>query len=500
MTVLRPTPHGSLGVPGVAAPPATPAQQMRATLAVALGVIALGYLACAAVIALIMSGAERAVVSLEAVSAGAGPLWLAAHHVPLTVRGAALGVLPLLPTVAVFLLGAKAARGVARRLRLTGPADAARVIAVMTTAHVVVGGMLAAFVDPPFAAAPATGAVAPGVLAAVAATTGVAGRCGLLLLARRRFGEGVFAGLRAARIALMCLCAMGALLVTLALALSFDSVRAAFADLAPGFGNGAGLLVLCLLYLPNAVIAALSFVAGSGFSLGAVVVSPLRVVGGQEPPFPLLAALPETGTRWWLLCLLLPIAAGVLLGWVCRRSDPLPQNRLLVVGVAAAVVAAAAFVVAALAGGSLGPVSFRVRTGFLAVALFCWVAGPAAVVAWLAGPRAEEEDEEDEDPEALAEGEAESAEEDGAEDGAEPVAEDGEDAEPEDGEPEDGDGLPEDEDLAAEPGSAEPEEAEESAAAADAEPAPAEPVDEDFVDEENLEEALLEPPEEPRKP
>ncbi|WHT18800.1 DUF6350 family protein [Crossiella sp. CA-258035] len=477
MTVLRPTAHGSVSEPGVAAPPATAAQQVRAALAVALGVIALGYLGSAAVVALVMAGAERAVVSLEAVSAGAAPLWLAAHHVPLTVRGASLGVLPLLPTVAVVLLAARAAGGLARRLRLTRPADALRVVAVMGVAHVVVGGLLAAFVDPPFAAAPATGAVACGLVAALAATAGVARRCGLVTLVRQRFGEGVLAGLRAARIALMCLCAMGALIVALALALSFGSVRAAFADLAPGFGNGSGLVLLCLLYLPNAVVAALSFVAGSGFGLGAVVVSPLRVVGGQEPPFPLLAALPESGSRWWLLCLLLPIAAGVLLGWVCRKADPLPQNRLLVVGVAAAVVAAAALAAAALAGGRLGAVNLRVPAGMLAVALFCWVAAPAAVVAWLAGPRPEPEDE----PADLDEAETEDTE------GEEEVAE--------------GDQEAVAEDEAAEEDAEEPEAAEPVAEEAVAEQAaPAEALaEEDFVDEEELEEALLEPPEEPEK-
>ncbi|MCK2236986.1 MULTISPECIES: DUF6350 family protein [unclassified Crossiella] len=501
MTVLRPTTHGSVPGPGVAAPPATAAQQVRAALAVALGVIALGYLGSAAVIALVLAGADRAVISLEAVSAAAGPLWLAAHHVPLTIRGFALGVLPLLPTVLVFLLSAKAAGGLARRLRLSRPADAVRVIATMGVAHLVVGGMLAAFTDPPFAAAPATGALACGLIAALAATTGVARGCGLTALLRRRLGEGGYAGLRAARVALMSLCAMGALLVALALALSFGSVRGAFAELAPGIG-GFGLLLVCLLYLPNAVVAALSFVAGAGFNLGAVVVSPLRVIGGLEPPFPLLAALPESGTRWWLVCLLLPIGAGVLLGWVCRRADPQPQNRVLVVGVAGAVVAAAAFVAAALTGGNLGVTSFRIQAGLLAVALFCWVAGPAAVVAWVAGPREETDEIEDEDdPEAVEEEDAEAAED--AADGAETDAEAEDAAEVAAEAVEDAD---EAEPVAEDEPDQEPEVAEDDAAEVTPEPEPvAEEVpppageEEDFVGEEELEQALLEPPEEPGK-
>ncbi|GAA2797107.1 cell division protein PerM [Crossiella cryophila] len=500
MTVLRPTTHGSVAGPGVAAPPATAAQQVRAALAVSLGVIALGYLGSAAVIALVLASADRAVISLEAVSSAAGPLWLAAHHVPLTIRGFDLGVLPLLPTVLVFLLSAKAAGGLTRRLRLGRPADAVRVIATMGVTNLVLGGMLAAFIDPPFAAAPATASVACGLIAALAATAGVARGCGLTGLVRRRLGDGVCAGLRAARIALMSLCAMGALLVALALALSFGSVRGAFAELAPGIG-GFGLLLVCLLYLPNAVVAALSFVAGAGFNLGAVVVSPLRVIGGLEPPFPLLAALPESGTRWWLVCLLLPIGAGLLLGWACRRADPQPQNRVLVVGVAGAVVAAAAFVAAALTGGNLGVTSFRIQAGLLAVALFVWVAGPAAVVAWMAGPRAETDETEDEDPESVededaeaAEDAAEDAETDGEAEDADEVAaaadEDADEAEP----------------VAGDEPDQEPEVAEYEAPEAPSEPEPvAEEVpppageEADFVGEEELEQALLEPPEEPGK-
>jgi hypothetical protein len=40
--------------------------------------------------------------------------WLAAHHVPLTIDGASLGVLPLLPTL---LVGALVARGAAELAR-----------------------------------------------------------------------------------------------------------------------------------------------------------------------------------------------------------------------------------------------------------------------------------------------------------------------------------------------------------------------------------------------
>ncbi|MBP2476268.1 hypothetical protein JOF53_005140 [Crossiella equi] len=502
MTVLGTTAHGSASPPGAAAPPATPAQQVRAALAVALGVIALGYLACAGLVALVMATAERAVVTAEVVSAAAAPLWLAAHHVPLLVRGTALGVLPLLPTVLVFLLVRNAARGTARRLRLSRPADAVRVVATVGTAHVVVGGLLAALVDPPFGASPASGAVACGLLSAVAATSGVAHRCGLLLLAYRRFGSGVFAGLRAARIALAALCAAGALIVVLALALSFESVRADFAELAPGFGNGLGLTLVCLLYLPNAVVAGLSFVAGAGFTFGEVAVSPLRVVAGLEPPFPLLATFPESGTRLWLIGLLLPVGVGVLLGWVCRRSDPQPQARLLVVAVASAVVAASAFLAASLVGGTLGPISFRVPAGALAVALFVWTAAPGCLVAWLAGPREETEDE-DED---LAEGEAET-EADGdaeADEEADPEAEDGtEDDEPVDeAEAADADGPAEEPEPVDE---AEPEAEPEPGDEPDQEPEVEEdpvprPAEEDFVAEDELEEALLADLDRPGRP
>ena len=98
-----------------------------------------------------------------------------------------------------------------------------------------------------------------------------------------------------------------------------------------GAGVGGGLLValLCLLYLPTAAVWGLAFVVGPGFAVGAgTTVSVGGTDLGAVPAFPLLAALPqEPGPAWAPVVLLVPVAAGVVAGLLCRRSGAVADGR-----------------------------------------------------------------------------------------------------------------------------------------------------------------------------
>ncbi|WP_156178606.1 cell division protein PerM [Saccharothrix sp. ST-888] len=75
-----------------------------------------------------------------------------------------------------------------------------------------------------------------------------------------------------------------------------------------------GLLVACLLLLPNAVLWATSYALGPGFAVGAdTVVAPTGTRLGPLPDFPLLALLPDGGGAGWrLVACALPLLAGVV--------------------------------------------------------------------------------------------------------------------------------------------------------------------------------------------
>jgi hypothetical protein len=163
-----------------------------------------------------------------------------------------------------------------------------------------------------------------------------------------------------------------------------------FARNASGPGSGLGLLLLCAGYVPNAVIAATSFVAGPGFALGEISLTPLTFRGGPVPGLPLLAALPERTAVWWPVLLVLPVGVGVLVGRRLRYAAEEPRDRLRAVVVATAVVALSLVVLAGSAGGPAGGGRFDpvdLRAASLSVALVAWVGVTGAAVAWFGGPR-----------------------------------------------------------------------------------------------------------------
>ncbi len=132
------------------------------------------------------------------------------------------------------------------------------------------------------------------------------------------------------------------------------------------------LLLGCVLLLPNGALWAVAYAAGPGFAVGAGTgISPFGATLGPVPAFPLLAALPGSGTPAPAVraALLLPVLAGVLAGWVVGRRLPAatgpgrlpalltgrvarPAGYGLLAGGLVALVTAA---LAVLAGGALGP-------------------------------------------------------------------------------------------------------------------------------------------------
>lgn len=126
-----------------------------------------------------------------------------------------------------------------------------------------------------------------------------------------------------------------------------------------------------LLYLPNLLLFALSYLSGAGFNVGAYIV-PGGNIEGLVPPFPILGAVPELASHWWLLFALLPVLVATILGAVersrmlrkSRRTNPELQElsiwlRLAMVFGVAAVLFALAALVAVLASGSIGPGSLQ---------------------------------------------------------------------------------------------------------------------------------------------
>lgn len=181
---------------------------------------------------------------------------------------------------------------------------------------------------------------------------------------------------RGAAIALAGIVGAASLAVVVAVLLRADEVIALF-ERAQVDALGATAVALAqLAYLPTLIGWAVSWIAGPGFAVGtATAVSPAGTQLGVVPGIPMLGLLPEQGSPWLLLVLLLPVAAGAAAGWAVRSAlvaeweadppeapefanDP-PREpvspRIALAAAIAALAGAGAALIASLSSGAIGP-------------------------------------------------------------------------------------------------------------------------------------------------
>lgn len=286
---------------------------------------------------------------------------LAAGQGGVRIDGADVTLVPLGLTILVAMpcwraglaLGAVVPSGLSlvRRLRLLGAAAGAFALAAGLLALTVRVGSVQA--------RPWTTVVGAFVLFAVCAAIPF-GRS----TARRRHPlEGPLISLiivRAALGALAVLIGAAAVVGGGALALSAGTARTLSEQVGGGGLGGLPLAVLGALCVPNAVVAALGYVAGPGFAIGTgSMVTATGASAGAVPAFPLLAALPsEHGAHPLVVAVMIaaPLGAGVAIVALLRRELPYPRPLALVFGAAgsALLCGVAVSVLAALSGGGLG--------------------------------------------------------------------------------------------------------------------------------------------------
>ena len=102
---------------------------------------------------------------------------------------------------------------------------------------------------------------------------------------------------------------------------NFAQVKLLTTALQPGIFGGALLLLLNILYLPNAAVAVASYAAGSGFAVGAgTLVSPWWLHTDQLPVFPLLGILPTHRHPLLIASAIFFVAIGALLAYWTLNS------------------------------------------------------------------------------------------------------------------------------------------------------------------------------------
>lgn len=341
-----------------------------------------------AIIAVALIGLLVTRTTLAALPATIAQLWLGINLVPVAADGIIIGVLPLLPTIGLIAL-------IARRVHVSvrdrvSMADLAVVAAgtllIPLVLTLIAAGMMWDAGRVFDVAAPPMGhAVARTLLVhAIALAIGMGGRLWRALL--RRYGAPgwlIDAAATAARILLLL---AGAALILLLILLVFGWHRQV--EVASLYNSGAGVaavVVLSLLYLPNAVIAALAVMLGSEFHIGSASISLYAIDLTALPPMPLFALVPGWAHPWSILLLVVTsLAVSYVLGSV----------RFTVVQTltTAAFVAVIVLVASYLTSGQIGYLGMSGPMAWLTAGLaFAWTAGigvAAALVGKLADRRA----------------------------------------------------------------------------------------------------------------
>jgi hypothetical protein len=122
------------------------------------------------------------------------------------------------------------------------------------------------------------------------------------------------------------------------LLLNVSMVKNLTTVLQPGIFGGFLLLLLNILYIPNAVVSTLAYFSGVGFAVGSgTLVSPTSFRLNKIPAMPLLGALPENKSLIALIGVLVIVAAGALLvTWtISLNQRVLVQSYLVAVLLAA---------------------------------------------------------------------------------------------------------------------------------------------------------------------
>jgi len=177
-----------------------------------------------------------------------------------------------------------------------------------------ISGMDEASIEPLFAL------LGCGLVALLAFGAGVTREAGLWPSLRHRLGPLSVRRSRAVGAGVAFLLACSGVLLLVSLAIHFGTALGMLHGLSPGLVGNMLMLIVGVAYIPNALIWGVGYLSGVGFSIGeATSVAPGAVTAGALPSFPLFSAIPGSGSWFFLIVLLIPIAAG---GVVTVVADP----------------------------------------------------------------------------------------------------------------------------------------------------------------------------------
>ncbi|MGV0642137.1 cell division protein PerM [Mycolicibacterium sp. XJ879] len=418
------------------------ARQARELLRVAFGpsIVALVIIAAVVLIQLVIANSE-----MTGAFGAIASMWLGVHLVPVSIGGAELGVMPLLPTLAM-------AWGTARTTAAATAPQSSWFVTRWVVGSALGGPLLVAAISLAIihdAASVLTDLQTPNALRAfgsvlavhaIGAAVGVGSRLGRRLLTASPLPAWLPDAIRAASAGVLALIGLSGVVAAGSLIVHWSTMHDLFGITDSVFGQ-LSLTALSILYIPNVLVGTAAVTVGSSAHIGLATFSSFTVFGGDIPALPVLAAVPNPPLGpVWVALLIVAAVSGVAIGQQCARR-PLPLlPALLKLAVAAALAAATMALLGHAGGGRLGNFGdVGVDQTTFGPAVFLWFAGIGGLTVAMSGgiarrprppkpepkpePEAEPEPGPEQEPEAEPEAETEPPADVEAEAEPEPLAE-----------------------------------------------------------------------------
>ncbi len=234
-------------------------------------------------------------------------IWLGTHHIPFSLAlppSGIAGFLSYLPLGALLLPILAVRSGFKRTMQRLDGDTSLLVLArtLFSLLYSLIATLLAFFsatesINPVWYLVPAI------ILPATFITTLSVGRSAPIT-------QAIFFGSRI----MALLLGLSSIVFGISLLLNISTVKDLTQVLQPGILGGFLLLLINIAYIPNCVVATLSYLSGAGFAVGAgTLVSPISYNLGKIPAIPLLGALPTGKFTLALFAIVVIILTGALL-------------------------------------------------------------------------------------------------------------------------------------------------------------------------------------------
>lgn len=234
-------------------------------------------------------------------------LWLGAHQIPFNLvllPANSTGYLSYLPLGGLIIPIIAIRSGLARVInRLDGDTSLVPLARILFAFFYTALGTLVAYFS-------STTSVKPNWYSAPIFLFAITLMCVATVGRRLVFGAPIHYGTRI----IALLLGIAAIALGISIFINLATVQNLNLVLEPGIIGGLLLLLLNILYLPNAIIATLGYFSGTGFAIGAgSMVAPWSFHLNSIPAFPLLGALPHGIFYWALIGITVVVLSGALL-------------------------------------------------------------------------------------------------------------------------------------------------------------------------------------------